>query len=51
MFIYDPNVFKAIVDANIIDIKNIAYDYNIFDEEYTWNPEELAYFNRNRKML
>jgi hypothetical protein len=40
-FAYDSTILDAILNANFIDVKNVAYDYDL-TKEFTWDFKELV---------
>lgn len=49
-FVYDGHILESILENNFIDVKNVAYDYDL-TKEFTWDFKELVELKKKKRIV
>ncbi len=49
-FAFDSEILTAILTNNFIDVKNVAYDYDL-TQEFTWDFKELVEIKKRKRIV
>jgi len=49
-YAYDSHVLTAILNNDFIDVKNVAYDYEV-TKEFTWDFKELVEIKKRKRVF
>lgn len=49
-YVYDAHMLSAALSNNFIDVKNVAYDYDL-TKEFTWDFKELVEIKKRKRVL
>lgn len=49
-FAYDSHILTAVLNNDFIDVKNVAYDYDV-TKEFTWDFKELVEIKKKKRVV
>jgi len=49
-YAFDGEILSAILTNNFIDVKNVAYDYDV-TKEFTWDFKELVEIKKRKRVV
>ena len=49
-YAYDSHILTAILNNDFIDVKNVAYDYDV-TKEFTWDFKELVEIKKKKRVV
>lgn len=49
-YAYDGHTLSAVLTNNFVDVKNIAYDYDV-TKEFTWDFKELVEIKKRKRVV
>lgn len=49
-YIFDSNILGASLANHFIDVKNVAYDYDL-TKEFTWDYKELVEYKKKKRIV
>lgn len=49
-YAYDSNILAAILQNNFIDVRNVAYDYDL-TKEFRWDYKELVEIKKRKRVV
>jgi hypothetical protein len=49
-YAYDANVLTAVLNNEFIDVKNVAYDYDV-TKEFTWDFKDLVEIKKRKRVF
>ena len=49
-YAYDSHILSSILQNNFIDVKNVAYDYDV-TKEFTWDFKELVEIKKRKRVV
>ena len=47
---FDSNILTSIITNNFIDVRNVAYDYDL-TKEFTWDFKELVELKKKKRIV
>lgn len=48
--IFDDQILSAVLTNNFIDVKNVAYDYDV-TKEFTWDFKDLVEIKKHKRVV
>lgn len=49
-FAYDSHILSAVLCNNFVDVRNVAYDYDV-TKEFTWDFKELVEIKKRKRVV
>lgn len=49
-YAYDSHILTAVLNNDFIDVRNVAYDYDI-TKEFTWDFKELVEIKKRKRIV
>ena len=48
--IFDDQILSAVLTNNFVDVRNVAYDYDV-TKEFTWDFKDLVEIKKNKRVV
>jgi hypothetical protein len=49
-YAFDAHILTAVMNNDFIDVRNVAYDYDV-TREFTWDPKELVEIKKKKRVV